>query len=290
MSVKIIQNRLAEYSAATQRDELNAIKEIAQEIALCALARGGFFEQAAFQGGTCLRIVHGINRFSEDLDFVLHQPNAAFAWEPFLKDLEFEFSLYELEFKAIDRSRADRIIKAAFLKDYSFGQVLVLTHPRGPADKQTIQIKLEVDTNPPVGSVFETNYIDFPYSFSIVSQDLSSLFASKLHALLCRPYLKGRDWYDFVWYVSKKIVPNYIHLKYALEQVGPWQNQKIDVSGQWLVAALRTKIASIDWQAAKTDATQFLWNHDKYALDVWSSGFFEAKLKVLAENLLNFSH
>ncbi len=90
------------------------------------------------------------------------------------------------------------------MKESSFGKVFVFTHPRGSSDKQTIKIKLEVDTNPPAGSEFEKHFIDFPYAFSIVSQDLPSLFASKCHALLCRPFVKGRDWFDFVWYISKK--------------------------------------------------------------------------------------
>ena len=113
--------------------------------------------------------------------------------------------MYAFDFQIIDRSKADKAVKMAFLKDNSFGKILVLTHPRGPSDKQTIQIKLEIDTNPPEGSGFQPHFLDFPYSFSITAQDLPSLFASKLHAILCRPYVKGRDWFDFVWYVSKKL-------------------------------------------------------------------------------------
>ena len=117
MSVKIIEERLKEYTPVSPRDELNALKEITQEIALCALARANFFNLAAFQGGSCLRIVHGLNRFSEDLDFILLKPDKTFVWEPFLKALQLEFKLYSLEFDVIDRSQADRAVKMAFLKE-----------------------------------------------------------------------------------------------------------------------------------------------------------------------------
>jgi len=285
MNIKIIEERLKEYAPTSQRDELNAIKEIAQEIALCSLARSNFFNSAAFQGGSCLRIVHKLNRFSEDLDFILFESNKTFVWEPFLKALQSEFALYNLEIQVIDRSKADQAVKQAFLKDTSFGKVLVLTHPRSPSDKQSVQIKLEIDTNPPAGSNFQTHYLDFPYEFSIVTQDLPSLFASKCHALLCRPYTKGRDWFDFVWYVSKKIVPNYVHLTNALQQAGPWQGQNVIASGEWLVEALKNKIVTVDWTVAKTDAEYFLQASRRDVLNVWGNDFFLEMANKLADNI-----
>lgn len=282
MSIKIIEERLKEYAPISQRDELNAIKEIIQEIALSTLARADFFKIAAFQEGSCLRIVHNLNRFSEDLDFILFEPNRLFEWGPFLKALQLEFSLYNFEFQVIDRSDADSAIKLAFLKDKSFGKVLFFTHPRGPSDKQTLQIKLEIDTNPPMGSVFEPHFLNFPYSFSIITQDLPSLFASKCHALLCRPYTKGRDWYDFVWYISKKVVPNFIYLTNAIEQLGPWQNQKITVSSEWLIDELKNKIASVDWVVAKRDIENFLRERERASLNVWGYDFFLAMVQNLA--------
>jgi len=283
MSIKIIEERLKEYAPVSQRDELNALKEITQEIALCALDRAHFFNKAAFQGGSCLRIVHGLNRFSEDLDFILFKPDNTFAWEPFLKSLQLEFKLYSLEFDVIDRSQADRAVKMAFLKESSFGKVFVFTHPRGSSDKQTIKIKLEIDTNPPAGSEFEKHFINFPYAFSIVSQDLPSLFASKCHALLCRPFIKGRDWFDFVWYVSKKIVPNYAHLTQAIDQEGPWKKQNITVTKSWLIEALTEKIEKIDWVNAKRDAENFLREQERESLKVWATDFFLAMVKKLSK-------
>jgi predicted nucleotidyltransferase component of viral defense system len=283
VSIKIIEDRLKEYTPVSTRDELNALKEITQEIVLCALARANFFKRAAFQGGSCLRIVHGLNRFSEDLDFILLSPDKTFVWEPFLKALQLEFKLYSLEFDVTDRSKADKAVKMAFLKENSFGKVFVFTHPRGPADKQTIKIKLEIDTNPPGGSEFEKNFITFPYAFSIVSQDLPSLFASKCHALLCRPYVKGRDWFDFVWYVSKKISPNYIHLTEAIDQEGPWKNQKTVITKDWLIDSLIEKVERIDWVNAKRDSENFLRERERESLNVWGREFFLAMIKKLSD-------
>lgn len=285
MNTKIIEDRLKEYASASQRDELHALKEITQEIALCALARADFFNIAAFQGGSCLRIVHKLNRFSEDLDFVLREPDRTFVWEPFLKVLQVEFRLYNLDFQVIDRSKADKAVKLAFLKDNSFGKVLLFVHPRGPADKQSIQIKLEVDTNPPALSGYQTHFLDFPYTFSIIAQDLPSLFASKCHALLCRPYVKGRDWFDFVWYVSKEVIPHYDYLQNALEQTGQWEKQKIVVNSSWLVGALRNKIVTIDWDEAKRDAENFLRMPDREGLGVWGCDFFLATLQKMVDYL-----
>lgn len=281
MSIKIIEDRLKEYSPVSSRDELHALKEIIQEIALSALARVNFFNKAAFQGGSCLRIVHGLNRFSEDLDFILFKPDRAFVWEPFLKSLQLEFKLYSLEFDVIDRSKADKAVKMAFLKDSSFGKVFVFTHPRGISDKQTIKIKLEIDTNPPEGSEFKTHFINFPYSFSIVSQDLPSLFSGKCHALLCRPFIKGRDWFDFVWYVSKKVVPNYVHLTKAIDQKGPWEKQNVMVTKSWLIKTLTEKIEKIDWVEAKYDVENFLKGRDRESLNVWGTDFFLDMVKKL---------
>ena len=209
------------------------------------------------------------------------KPDINFVWEPFLKALQLEFKLYDLEFDVLDRSRADKVVKTAFLKDSSFGKLFVFRHPRGPSDKRVIKIKLEIDTNPPEGSAFEANFISFPYSFSIVTQDLPSLFASKCHALLCRPYTKGRDWFDFVWYVSKNINPNYILLKYAIEQAGPWSGKKNNITKEWLSGALIDKISKINWDDAKRDVENFLRERERESLKVWGKDFFIAMVKKL---------
>src|SRR5580704_4723863 len=201
MSVEIVQQRLLGYDCKTVLDQENALKEIAQEIALMALSRAGFYKIAAFQGGTCLRILYGLERFSEDLDFVLEKPDKNFNWETYIKNMREEFNAYGYSLDIINRTKLDKVIKTAFLKADSSGGMLIIKDSRSHRPK--LQIKLEIDTNPPDGSRYELKYLDFPLAYSVQSQDLPSLFASKNHALLCRDYIKGRDWYDFSWYVAK---------------------------------------------------------------------------------------
>ncbi len=212
-----------------------------------------------------------------------HQQKA-FVWEPFLKVIQDEFLLYGLSCNVVDKSAADSVVKAAFLKDNSFGKVLVFNHLRGTADEQVIKIKLEIDTNPPAASCTERVVLDFPYVFTIHTQDLPSLFAGKCHALLCRPYIKGRDWFDFAWYAAQRVLPNYEHLGYALDQTGPWQGQKTIVTLPWLIAALSAKIKTIDWEVARADAVRFLHGVQKAGVDAWSEVFFQALIDRLAKS------
>jgi predicted nucleotidyltransferase component of viral defense system len=274
MSLDIIHERLKIYDIKTKQAEVNAIKEICQEIALAGLARGGFFKQAQFQGGTCLRIIHGLKRFSEDLDFILNTPNADFNWAPFLAAITEEFVAFGLTLSVNDRSSAEGTIKKAFLKEGSFGKVLKLQHKINRSDKQNILIKLEIDTNPPFGSVAESQFLEYPYPFSIITQNLSSLFAGKLHALLCRTYTKGRDWFDFVWYIQNHASVNYTLLENALLQCGPYQNQTIQMSRAWLVSALESKVQKIDWGAVMGDVQKFLPSYLVHSTNYWSTELF----------------
>lgn len=271
MSVKIIQDRLAQYAVQSEQDEINALKEIFQEIALAALSRADFFKYAAFQGGTCLRILHGLQRFSEDLDFVLKENQNDFDWKIFLKNMTEEFSSFGIDVEVQDRSKMDRVVQSAFLKEKSIGQIM--TFPRS-SSVGLIKIKIEIDTNPPPGSHYEVKYLDFPFAFGITTQDLPSLFAGKSHALLCREYIKGRDWYDFLWYVSRKIIPNFELLTHALNQMGPWQNKNLTVDAKWYVKTLRERIKAIDWKAAKQDVARFLKPQEQKSLEVWGEEFF----------------
>ncbi|MBS0358444.1 MAG: nucleotidyl transferase AbiEii/AbiGii toxin family protein [Proteobacteria bacterium] len=269
---EIIQQRLNTYQANTLQEEENALKEIAQEIALLALSRSDFFKLAAFQGGTCLRILYGLNRFSEDLDFILQNSNAEFSWQSYMKDIQEEFAAYGYTISVQDRSKVDNVIKKAFIKDDSIGKLLVLQHK--PAITKKIQIKLEIDTNPPAGSNFEIKYLDFPLPFAITTQDMPSLFASKCHALLCREYTKGRDWYDFVWHVGKRTGINFNLLGKAIYQMGPWHNQPNTINKNWLIEQLTKKIKTMDWEIAKNDVSRFLKPREAETLKLWTTDFF----------------
>lgn len=280
MSIKIIQDKLDQYKPQTQLDEENALKEIAQEIALSALSRSGFFKVAAFQGGTCLRILYGLNRFSEDLDFALHEPNPSFKWSPYAKNLQAELETYGFQFTIQDRDK-DKTVKNIFLKSDSIGNILHLNY-RDQINRRPIKIKLEIDTNPPLGAKIDQKYIDFPVTVPVVCHDIPSLFAGKSHALLCREIAKGRDWYDFSWYAGRKTSINFDFLSNALEQFGPWKGQKIKVNKKWYYENLSTKIKKTDWTQQQKDLERFLKPKDLELLQQeWSEKFFLKRLEYV---------
>lgn len=280
--IEIIQQRLATYRAANSLEEEQALKEILQEVALFALWRAEFFNVAAFQGGTSLRILRKLPRFSEDLDFILKEQDREFRWDRYLGPLVEGLQQFGLKSEVLDKSRMDQAIRKAILKDNSISQQLNLSFVHGSAD-QTLRIKLEIDVNPPAGSGFEYTYLDFPLDFEVCHQNLSSNFALKIHALLCRSFLKGRDWYDFVWYLKQPIQPNYPLLGAALNQAGPWKDQQLAVDRQWLQTELRSKIESIDWTAAAEDVSRFLNPLERESLRLWSSRFFSSKVEQLGQ-------
>ncbi|MBL0162087.1 MAG: nucleotidyl transferase AbiEii/AbiGii toxin family protein [Xanthomonadales bacterium] len=278
--IEIIQQRLATYRAANPLEEEQALKEILQEVALFALWRAAFFEVAAFQGGTSLRILHKLPRFSEDLDFILKESNRDFQWDRYLGPLAEGLQEFGLKSEVLDKSRMDQVIRKAILKDNSISQQLNLSFVHGSADR-ALKIKLEIDVDPPAGSGFEYTYLDFPLDFEVCHQDLSSNFALKIHALLCRSFLKGRDWYDFVWYLKQEVTPNYPLLLSAINQAGPWKGQHIPVNRDWLQAELRSKVESIDWAAAAEDVSRFLDQLQRESLRMWSIRFFLSKVEQL---------
>lgn len=283
MAIEIIQERLLSYQCKTIIEQENALKEIAQEISLMALSRAGFFKVAAFQGGTCLRILYGLNRFSEDLDFVLKETDSQFSFEPFLKTMREEFEGYGYFLEIVDRQQGKTAVKKVFLKADSMGGILVLKDAR--TNRPKIQIKLEIDANPPEGSAFETKFLDFPIPYSVQVQSPPSLFAGKCHALLCRPYTKGRDWYDFVWYVSRNTMINFDLLSHAIDQVGPWKGKGEQVNKKWFIKEISKRMHEIDWDIARQDVEKFLGPKEVEGLALWSTTFFLSRLDKLAAYL-----
>jgi len=224
--IELIQKRLDTYKAINPIEEEQATKEIIQEIALYALWRANFFDIAAFQGGASLRILHGLPRFSEDLDFMLKEPDPDFDWSGYMVKLLACFEEFGLSSEALPKERMDNRIRNAIIKDNSVAHQLNLSFYRGQ-ENQNLKIKLEIDVEPPANSGYEYTYLDFPLDYEVCHQDLSSNFALKIHALLCRGYLKGRDWYDFNWYVKQGVSANLLHLENALYQYGPWKMMMI---------------------------------------------------------------
>ncbi len=282
MSVKMIQVRLNSYGCQSTLEEEQALREITQEIALAALGRTDFFKLAAFQGGTCLRIFHGLNRFSEDLDFALLQPDDSFSLKPYLSALTTELKAYGYGLDISDRSRVDQSVRMAFMKDDSLGNMLRLNHKPDAGPLRKLKIKLEVDTNPPGDAKFETRCLDFPFPSAVCMFDLPSLFAGKLHALLCREYLKGRDLYDFIWYTSQRMPANYALLSTALNQMGSWKKQGVQADRSWCVEQLRDKIKATNWDRARKDVHRFVKPNELQSLDLWSREFFLSQADKLA--------
>lgn len=280
MSVKIIQQRLDLYDCRTQLEEDHAIREITQEVVLAALGRTGFFQKAAFHGGTCLRIFHGLERFSEDLDFALMEPDASFRLEPCLCAVCAELMAYGYGFEMQSRGQAEQAVQKAFLKDDSLGKLLTLNYRPATGPMRKVRVKLEVDTNPPSGAEYEIRYQDFPFVSSTAVFDLPSLFAGKLHALLCREYVKGRDWYDFLWYTARRVVPNYRLLNSALEQTGHRRNTE-EIHFAECVTLLEEKINSMDWDQVRADVERFIKPSEQSSLKCWSTGLFLEQCRKL---------
>lgn len=283
MSIRSIQDRLSTYHCQSALEEEHALREITQEVMLAGLARSNFFTQAGFHGGTCLRVFYGLNRFSEDLDFALRTPNRTFDLIPYLNHVKSELTAFGYSLEIQDRSHTDSAVKKAFPKDDSLGKVLELNHLKADRSTKKIRVKLEVDTNPPEGGLFESKYLDFPFVSSVSVHDPSSLFAGKLHALLCREYTKGRDWYDFIWYTSRRTPVNYVLLQSALKQQGPWQGQVLKIDQIWLSQAIQEKTRTIDWEQAATEVKRFVKPNELPSLKLWSQALFMAQ----ANKLLN---
>lgn len=282
--IELIQDRLKTYGIGNPLEEEHATKEVLQEIALYALWRLRFFEVALFQGGTSLRILHGLPRFSEDLDFMLRRPDSDFDWSRYLEPMLGIFAEFGLHSEALPRGKMDTRIRAAVIKDTSVAQQIDLSFAdRDPRRK--IKIKLEIDVEPPLHSGEDVTFLDFPLDHEVRHQDLASNFALKIHALLCRGFLKGRDWFDFSWYVARGVYPNLPHLEAALSQFGPWSDEEdLQVDPDWLHAALGKTIAGIEWSAAAEDVRRFLKPAQAASLDLWGERFFLDKLRKLDAN------
>lgn len=274
----VIKARLAEYRFESPEDEWGAIREIVQELALAALYQVGLFKYAAFMGGTCLRIIHQLPRFSEDLDFALLKEEPSFEWQRYAESMATEFKAFGLDVQIQDRSKLESNVKTAFIKQDSVGQILIFQFPRTRDQSQTIRIKLEVDSRPPMGATLETKSIDFPYPCRIAVHDLPSLFAGKCHAILCRNYTKGRDYFDLLWYLRRKTSLNLTLLQNGLNQNGHWQGTRVQIDKQWVFENLKKVVQNTDFELAKADVRKFLKPLEARGLAAWGSPYFLEQL------------
>ncbi len=280
---EVLRARFSDYAPGNGLEQENMLKETLQHYILASLSRQGLFSEAIFHGGTCLRIVNGMQRFSEDLDFLLKQPDPSFRWNKYVDGVQHDCRLEGIDFEVVAREMSESAVRKTFLKTDSIGNLLYFKLPFGRHRQHKVRIKLEVDTNPPAGSSFETVYLMFPRLEPLTIQTMESGFALKLHALLCRPYVKGRDWYDFLWYVARKTAPNLDLLANALSQQGPWVGMQPVVTENWLVETLSRKIAQIDWSQASDDVQRFLPLSEQAALRHWNQTLFLYHAKQLKQ-------
>jgi predicted nucleotidyltransferase component of viral defense system len=279
-----ISTMLQRYRCQTISDYQNALKEIFQELALLALWRAKFFEHAAFYGGTALRLLYGLDRFSEDLDFSLLAPKSDFDLSTYHEAIRQELLSFGFESSVVAVSKTElSSIKSAFIKANTLKQLLVIQVPvlklsgsRSASihPEQTMKIKLEIDTNPPPGFQTNAKILLQPIPFAVNTYQLPDLFAGKLHAVLARGWkkrIKGRDWYDFAWYVGRETPVRISHLASRLRQSGHQAEDAI-LTPASLHELLLERTDKVDFNEAKNEVRPFL--RDPTSIALWSKEFF----------------
>ena len=274
-----IRTMLNRYSCQTRDDYVNALREILQELALLGLWRSKFFEHAALYGGTALRVLYGLDRYSEGLDFSLLAPDPDFSLGPYGEALlrELDSFGFRVEFEEREKIR-ETAIESAFLKANTFNQLLVIETDEellpGIHPGAALKIKLEVDIDPPPGFETESRYLLRPIPFAVRVYSLPDLLAGKLHAILCRKWqtrVKGRDWYDLVWYAGRYPQVRLSHLEARMRQSGDYPDDA-PLTKDRMRDFLRQAVAQLDVDGARDDMIRFV--RDRRDLDIWSRDFF----------------
>jgi predicted nucleotidyltransferase component of viral defense system len=268
---------LEEYEPKTQAQVEQAFREIMQEIALAGLQRSGFFEKAAFYGGTALRLFYGLDRFSEDLDFSLLEVNPDFSLKPYLEGVITEFSALGMQVSVKEKVKTKQTnIDSAFLKSDTVWKELIVegvVPQAGIGIRPSIQIKIEVDTHPPLGFETEEKLLLKPFSFYVKCFKLPDLFAGKMHALLFRKWqqrVKGRDWYDMEWYIKKGVPLHLDHFLLRACNSGDW-NEKTITQNKF-TQLIKDKITNVSFKAIREDIVRFI--RDDKGLEIWSADYF----------------
>jgi predicted nucleotidyltransferase component of viral defense system len=266
--MNVFDQMLSRYRIETNDDHTNAVHEVMQQIALAGLYRGGFFNYAAFYGGTCLRIFYGLQRFSEDMDFSLIQSNDGFTLENYFEPVKEEFKSLGRDIVINKKEKKIQTnVESAFLKDDTAIYNLQFRTER------SIKIKIEVDINPPSGFTTDHKLLLLPFSFMTRCYTISDLYAGKLHALLFRKWknrVKGRDWYDFEWYVRNNIELNFDHLYQRAYQFGSLKQDEL--SKENIKRLLKLMISQTNMELVKTDVRPFIKNQADLA--IWSTDYF----------------
>ena len=269
---EIFNQMLSSYDITTELQKRNAIFEVNQQIILSGLYNGGFFNEAAFYGGTCLRIFHGLHRFSEDMDFSLLAPNENFDFTHYFQPIIDQFAMVgrEVEIRKKDKKNFGKV-ESAFQKDNT--DVYDITFQT----EKSVKIKIEVDTQPPLKFKTEQKLLLLPQSFMTRCFTLPTLFAGKMHALVYRAWknrVKGRDWYDFEWYVRHNIPLDFTHLG---ERVLQFNQEELDK--ETFLQKLNERLAAADINQVKADVLPFVRNPKE--LDIWSNDYFLQLAKMI---------
>ena len=270
----IFQNMLSAYDLSTDQAVRNATFEVNQQVILAGLYQGGFFDKAAFYGGTCLRIFHGLQRFSEDIDFSLLCPDPEFDFTQYFQPIIDEFASIgrTVDIKKKDKKNFGKV-ESAFLKDNTD------VYDVSFQTEKSIKIKIEVDTNPPLLFSTEQKLLMEPRSFMTRCFTLPDLFAEKMHALVYRAWknqVKGRDWYDFEWYVRNRIPLDFRHLQERIKEFNGCEKTKEEFMDD-----LKVRLSTSDIRLVKSDVLPFIKNPKE--LDIWSCDYF---LQIM--NLIKF--
>lgn len=272
----MIKDWLAEYKPANKEEAYAALREIMQEVALAGLYRAGFFEKAAFYGGTALRIFHRLDRFSEDLDFSLLHPNNQFKLDRYLEAVQAEFESLGMKVSIKDKKKTiESQVESAFLKTETIWKELALERilPQlGVNQPVNLKIKIEVDVLPPSGFETEEKLLLKPFSFYVKCFTLPFLFSGKMHALLYRKWknnVKGRDWYDLEWYIRNQIPLN---LKHFIERAQASNDLLDGCTEKEFRRLLANRVNSLDIEKVKADVMRFISNSSK--LEIWSAKYF----------------
>ena len=270
-----VRTMLARYKPRSTQDHENALLEIIQEIALLGLWRGKFFEHAAFYGGTSLRILYGLDRFSEDLDFSLLKPDRTFSLAKYIPYVKSELIAFGFSVDVTTKVKVvASAVESAFIKAGTAEHLLKIGVRDKTPKEQKMTIKLEVDTDPPSRFGTEAKFLLNPIPFSVQTFVPADLFAGKMHAVLCRGWknrVKGRDWYDLVWYVQRDTPMHLQHLEARMLQSGHWKKTE-ELSADAFREALIQRIEGLDIEKAKADVRPFL--RDPRQIEGWSNELF----------------
>ncbi len=277
----IIQQMINKYNPITLEDKKNAVKEVLQEVVLAGLSKTDFFSHAAFYGGTALRLFYGMNRFSEDLDFSLLIADDNFDMSKYFKPISDVVSSLGLNFEVSKKDKTtSSTIDSAFIKGNT-KETIITIYPDSEDSSRIIHnekiiIKFEVDVNPPLYANTEIKFRLLPFPYQVRVYDQSSLFGGKIHAVIARGWknhVKGRDLYDYIYYLSLGTKVNLKHLETRLKQTKTIEAD-VQLTRALLIELLDKRLDQIDYDIAKSDIRPFI--KDQNSLDLWSCDFFKS--------------